>query len=511
MSVLNNPTTKAGIGLGNVDNTSDASKPVSTAQAALIATKSNVLIDGTHVNQLDISSTAVTPASIGAEPAGLAASTLTLLDGRYAAGSTTLHAARIFMNAGTQAVTGAAQIALPGKDYIGGTYVDNTTTSALKATVAGLYRISAIVRLEGTANGERALLLQVNGATARQVGGIYSSNVRLTVSDDVRLAANDVVTLGVVIAAASGINAVGYVSTDGCALTMTYIGSLSSDVIAPTTPGTPVATAGSGSNSLTWTASTDAVGVTGYNIYRSDAPTTILGTSVSGSYADTTAVPGTAYTYTVAGKDAAGNISAKSAASNSVTATAIDSSAWQIFVQDLFNSGSSSLTTAETGQTWVMPDGSWSIDTGKVKQSGGYMGNALINSAHTDMDVAVQIIYNGPAPTSPAIGVVANAADANNLLTFYSDNGTLKLAKVDGGTLTVLATGPTQSVSNGASNSWRIASVDNVITGYIDAVAKVTYTLSGAEATKYKALTMGGMRCYGWTAAQFDNFTIRSH
>lgn len=95
------------------------------------------------------------------------------------------------------------------------------------------------------------------------------------------------------------------------------------DVTAPTTPGTPTATAAAGSIGLTWTASTDAVGVTGYNVYRSDAPTVALTTKAStNSFTDSTATVGTAYTYTVAAFDAAGNTSAKSASSNSATATA---------------------------------------------------------------------------------------------------------------------------------------------------------------------------------------------
>jgi hypothetical protein len=39
--------TKAMVGLGNVDNTSDANKPVSTAQATSIATKEPVITSGT--------------------------------------------------------------------------------------------------------------------------------------------------------------------------------------------------------------------------------------------------------------------------------------------------------------------------------------------------------------------------------------------------------------------------------------------------------------------------------
>ncbi|MCK9988723.1 MAG: hypothetical protein AzoDbin1_05195 [Azoarcus sp.] len=44
---------KADVGLGNVDNTSDANKPVSTAQAAAIAAKQDTLVSGTNIKTLN--------------------------------------------------------------------------------------------------------------------------------------------------------------------------------------------------------------------------------------------------------------------------------------------------------------------------------------------------------------------------------------------------------------------------------------------------------------------------
>jgi Repeat of unknown function (DUF5907) len=44
---------KADVGLANVDNTSDANKPVSTAQAAAIANKQDVLVSGTNIKTIN--------------------------------------------------------------------------------------------------------------------------------------------------------------------------------------------------------------------------------------------------------------------------------------------------------------------------------------------------------------------------------------------------------------------------------------------------------------------------
>ena len=91
---------------------------------------------------------------------------------------------------------------------------------------------------------------------------------------------------------------------------------------SPTAPTNVAAVAVSATRvNLTWTASTDNVGVARYDIYRNGGSTRI-GTSTGASFADTGASPETAYTYTVVAVDAIGNASVPSAASNEVTTPA---------------------------------------------------------------------------------------------------------------------------------------------------------------------------------------------
>jgi chitodextrinase len=88
------------------------------------------------------------------------------------------------------------------------------------------------------------------------------------------------------------------------------------DTQPPSAPaGLAVTGTTSSSASLSWSAATDNVGVTGYDVYRGG---TLVGTSTGTSYTDTGLSASTAYTYTVKAVDAAGNLSA---ASNSATAT----------------------------------------------------------------------------------------------------------------------------------------------------------------------------------------------
>ncbi|MBI4745247.1 MAG: right-handed parallel beta-helix repeat-containing protein, partial [Deltaproteobacteria bacterium] len=89
------------------------------------------------------------------------------------------------------------------------------------------------------------------------------------------------------------------------------------DVTAPTIPTGLSATVISDTRiDLSWTAATDANGVSGYKIYRGG---TYLATSTTTAYSDTTGSGGTAYTYTVSAYDAAGNESAQSSSAGGTT------------------------------------------------------------------------------------------------------------------------------------------------------------------------------------------------
>lgn len=105
-------------------------------------------------------------------------------------------------------------------------------------------------------------------------------------------------------------------------LNVTVSGSLSGDllsrldIVAPTAPTglTAVATAVTGTTSsvaLSWTAATDAVGVTGYEVYRDGVK---ISTVTSAGYTDPAVTSATTYSYAVKAFDAAGNRSALSTA-----------------------------------------------------------------------------------------------------------------------------------------------------------------------------------------------------
>jgi hypothetical protein len=101
------------------------------------------------------------------------------------------------------------------------------------------------------------------------------------------------------------------------------------DTTPPSTPiGLSASTVSSSRINLSWTASTDDVGVTGYRVYRcQDAgctlPTQIAAPTIP-SYSDTDLMPSTSYTYAVEAHDAANNVSAFSDPASATTSSSTD-------------------------------------------------------------------------------------------------------------------------------------------------------------------------------------------
>ena len=136
-------------------------------------------------------------------------------------------------------------------------------------------------------------------------------------------------------------NADNYFMIDELKISNSYIGPPAGfiaggggDTTKPSIPANLTAIAVSSSQiNLSWAASTDNVGVTGYRIYRGGNQ---IATSATTNYSNTGLSPSTAYTYTVSAYDAAGNNSLQSA---SVTTTSLSSPGGGVIFQDGFESG----------------------------------------------------------------------------------------------------------------------------------------------------------------------------
>ncbi|MFE3869743.1 reprolysin-like metallopeptidase [Flavobacterium sp. ZS1P70] len=113
-------------------------------------------------------------------------------------------------------------------------------------------------------------------------------------------------------------DAAGNISAASNVATVTTLAPVA-DTTAPTAPTTLVASGTTTtSTNLSWTASTDNVGVIGYDVYQG---ATLKATVTTTTYSVTGLTAATAYTFSVKAKDAAGNISASSNVVNVTTAT----------------------------------------------------------------------------------------------------------------------------------------------------------------------------------------------
>jgi Zn-dependent metalloprotease/chitodextrinase len=171
-----------------------------------------------------------------------------------------------------------------------------------------------------------------------------------------------------------------------------------------TVPTAPTALTASGTTetttSLTWTASTDNVAVTGYNIYQG---ATLLGTTTATSYNVTGLIGATTYSFSVKAKDAAANLSA---VSNIVSVTTLTP------VPDTTAPTVATLTAS--GTTTTTTNLSWSGATDNVGIIGYdvYQGTTLKASVTT----TTYAVTGLTAATTYTYYVIAKDAAGNSSL-----------------------------------------------------------------------------------------------
>ena len=200
----------------------------------------------------------------------------------------------------------------------------------------------------------------------------------------------------------------------------TAVTSGTPDTQAPTAPGTPVTLGVGGAQmTVTWSASTDNVGVANYTLERCD------GTGCSGfsaiatqpglSFTDTGLTPSTSYSYRVKALDAAGNESAYSPITSATTAALTSGLVAEYTFSE--GSGTSTSDTSSSGNSGLLNGSTWTTL--------GRHGHALVfdgSSAHVDLGNPTALQLSGSATWSAWVYASAAPADDGQIIA-KSDSG----------------------------------------------------------------------------------------
>ncbi|MES2812883.1 MAG: GEVED domain-containing protein [Bacteroidota bacterium] len=185
----------------------------------------------------------------------------------------------------------------------------------------------------------------------------------------------------------------------------------SSDTVAPSAP-TALTASGTTqtTTNLSWTASTDNVGVTGYDVYQG---TTLLGTVTTTSYNVTGLTASTAYSFSVKAKDAAGNVSAASNTVNVTTSAPVVDTTAPTAPTSLTASGT---TSSSTNLSWTASTDNVGV-TGYDVYQGATLKATVTTTSYAVTGLTASTAYTFSVKAKDAAGNVSTASNTVNVTT----------------------------------------------------------------------------------------------
>ena len=206
------------------------------------------------------------------------------------------------------------------------------------------------------------------------------------------------------------------------------------------------------STNLSWSASTDNVGVTNYEVFQNGV--SIANTGTATNFNVTGLTPSTSYNFTVLAEDAAGNVSAVSNTESVTTAGAPDTQAPSA-VTDLTASGT---TSTSTNLSWSASTDNVGVTNYEVFQNGVSIANTGTVTNFNVTGLSPSTSYNFTVFAEDAAGNVSAVSNTESVTTAGAPDTQSPSAVTD------LVSSNTTSTST--SLSWS-ASTDNVgVTNY---------------------------------------------
>ncbi len=158
--------------------------------------------------------------------------------------------------------------------------------------------------------------------------------------------------------------------------------------------------------SLSWNASTDNVGVTGYDVYQGGS---FIGSTATTSYSVTGLTVVTSYSFTVKAKDAAGNQSADSNAANATTVDLTAPSAPSALA-------GSNVTETSVDLTWTASSDNVAVASYDVYQNATFLANTS-GTSYNVTGLAASTSYSFYVIAKDAAGNVSSASNTENVTT----------------------------------------------------------------------------------------------
>ncbi|WP_426449620.1 fibronectin type III domain-containing protein [Paenibacillus sp. S-38] len=384
-------------------------------------------------------------------------------------------------DSGKLTTTYTTETASGGKwEYYNSNTIGDYVEYEVNVPQAGTYKLKTVYR---TGDNRGIVKLTVDGKEQGSPLDLYSSAAQFQEAD-----------FGSITFATPGIKVIRFTVTGKNTSSTDYklgydvikLESGSTDTTAPTVPSNIIAT-NKTSNSITlgWNASTDNVGVSGYEVYRG---TTLVGVATGTTYTVTGLAANTTYSFTVKAKDAAGNISPASSALSVATLSTPDTEAPSTPINLVLSSKTANSVTIK-----------WSSSTDNVGVTGYdiYRGTNLIGSATNTSYLITGLTEN----TSYNFSVVARDAAGNrsissNVLNVKTNETTPPSAPanlgLDG------KTGTTVTLK------WS-SSTDNVgVTGYN--IYNDSNYIGSSSGTYYKVTGLNGLTTYSFSVKAKDAF-----
>ncbi len=290
-------------------------------------------------------------------------------------------------------------------------------------------------------------------------------------------------------------DATGNISAISNAVVFTTTGGVTADTTSPTAPtGLTSSNIAQTSATISWTASTDNVGVTGYDVYKNGTLVTSV-TSTTASLTGLTA--GTTYSITVKAKDAAGNVSP---ASSALSVTTLPS----VIIPPADTQAPSTPTLTLISKTDISAAIQWTTSTDNVAVAGYHVYNngGLIGTTST----ATSITVSGLTPATTYTFTV-KAFDTATPANVSLPSNSLSVTTDSFHDITPPSTPSNLTSSNLTPNSVDIswtASTDNV--GVIEYQVYINGTLVGGttSATSIHASTLSENTTYTFTITSKD-------